>query len=531
MLSKISSAAISGIDANIIEVETNVETGFPDFELVGLVSVSIKEARERVQVAIRNSGISLKPMRITINLSPADIKKNGTGFDLPIALSLLSAYQLIGITPYSQNFLKTTLFTGELSLSGKINRINGILPIACAALEGGFKNIVVPMENLREASCVSGLTVYGAETLNGLIAYFNSKESSTGNEEIDNNLLEQKYGIKRATPEEYCADGEISILHDFSEVAGQSAVKRAAEVAAAGMHNILLSGAPGSGKTMIARCIPYILPPLSFKESLEVSKIYSVCGEFPDNSSLITKRPFRNPHHTITATALTGGGTNPIPGEVSLADKGILFLDEFPEFSKQSIETLRVPLEERHVCINRLNGSFTFPADFMLVAAMNPCPCGNYPDRNLCKCSDHEIMRYQNKISRPILDRIDIYIRVSNPQFSELTDKDKKGRETTAQIRKRVIAARKIQLERFKNDGITCNSAMTVSMLDKYCPLGKTEQEIVKTAFESLKLTARSYHRLIKVSRTIADLDASENIKAEHIYEAISYHSTIDGNK
>ncbi len=502
MFSETCGAAILGIDAQLIRVEADVSDGLPGYELVGYLASEVKEAKERVRVAIHNAGFTLPPKRITINLSPADVRKEGTAFDLPIAIAILTASGYL-----SEELIKNTMFCGELSLNGALNPVNGILPIVLCAKKEAIQRIVLPYENRKEAQVVDGVEIIAAESLNEVVEYLLGGEAR---------LYRQ---------EEYELPGESEERLDFADVCGQIPAKRAIEIAVAGGHNILFTGSPGAGKTMLASRIPSIMPTLSKEESLELSKIYSVAGKLQNNGGLLKKRPFRAPHHTITTTAMAGGGRRPVPGEISLASGGVLFLDEFPEYSRQTIELLRQPLEEKRISINRIAGSCDYPASFLLVAAMNPCPCGAYPDRNLCRCTEPQIRRYQSKISRPILDRIDLYLQIMPVEYEELQQKGES--ESSKCIRARVEAVREVQRRRYAAIGIRTNAELPAAALKEYCPLGEAETELMKKAYYSYQLSARGYHRMIKVARTIADLAGEANISATHLSEAAVYRNMM----
>lgn len=504
MLSKVISSATYGIDAYLVEVETHVERQIPGFLIVGLPDSAVKESRERVTAAIKNSGFDFPLKKITVNLAPADIKKEGSAFDLPIAVGLLTAIEKINF-----NELPQTVLLGELSLDGKLRPVKGALPITVESKKRGIKRIILPVESSSEASIVDGIEVYGVDNLKQVVDFLNN--------EIE---LER---IKSDRNEIFSRINKYNL--DFSDVKGQENVKRALEVAAAGAHNIIMIGPPGSGKTMLAKRLPSILPPMSFEEALETTKIHSIAGILPRDAALVTERPFRNPHHTVSDAALVGGGSFPRPGEVSFAHYGVLFLDELPEFKKNVLEVLRQPLEDSRVTVSRSKLSLEFPANFMLAAAMNPCPCGYYSDPNKeCTCSPPAIQKYMSKISGPLLDRIDIHIEVPAVKYKELSAEN--SGEKSELIRERVSSARNIQLERFKGtDNIFTNGDMGSKEIRKFCKLDSASQELLKMAMAKLGLSARAFDRILKVSRTIADLDRVENIQSQHISEAIQYRS------
>ena len=506
MFARTFGAATLGVDGVIITTEVDASSGLPGMDIVGLPDAAVKESKERVRTAIRNTGIKLRQERVTINLAPADLKKDSSGLDLPIAVGLLTAYGTV-----TQDSVAKSLFTAELSLEGKCRGVKGILPMAVKAREAGFENIFVAEENAEEALLVEGLTVYALRDLGQLVRYLNGQEA-----------------LEPAQPRQEEATAGRIFVDDFADVQGQYQAKRALEIAAAGGHNVLMVGVPGAGKTMLARRMSSILPEMTREEALEVTKIYSIAGLL-SGRGLVKERPFRSPHHTSSMTALIGGGSVPKPGEVTLAHHGVLFLDELPEFSKKTLEVLREPIEDRQITISRVHASLTFPSSFILITAANPCPCGWAGDREKeCKCTLAEIKRYNQKISGPLLDRIDIHIRVPRVKYEELSSK--KRAESSGEIRKRVLAARKIQLQRLEEYHLFCNAQMNHALLQKLCNLEPQAQKLLEQAFKSLNLSARSYDRIVKVARTIADLAGAENIEAGHIAEAIQLRNDSESD-
>lgn len=504
MLVKVYAAALQGIDATIVTIEVNSSRGIKFF-LVGLPDSAVKESHERIISALQVNGYRFPSRQIVVNMAPADIRKEGSAYDLPLAIGILASAGEV-----SEEKLSKYLIMGELSLDGSLQPIKGALPIAISARAQGYEGFILPKQNAREAAVVNNLNVYGVENIKEVIEFFN------GERELEQTIVN--------TREEFYQH-QSNFPFDFADVKGQENVKRALEVAAAGGHNVIMIGAPGSGKSMMAKRLPSILPPLSLGESLETTKIHSVAGKLSKNDSLIATRPFRAPHHTISQVAMVGGGSNPQPGEISLAHNGLLFLDELPEFNRSVLEVLRQPLEDRHISISRAKYSLDYPASFMLVASMNPCPCGyyNHPTK-ACVCNPGQVHRYLNRISGPLLDRIDIQIEIVPVPFEKMAEQ--KQAESSATIRQRVIKARKIQEERFANHpGVYCNAQMESKLLHQYANPDEKGLNLLRTAMTRLNLSARAYDRILKVARTIADLEASEAIQPNHIAEAISYRN------
>lgn len=503
MVNKVTTGAVIGLNAYKVTVETDVLNGLPGFAIVGLPDTAINEARDRVRSAIKNSGFTFPAKKVVINLAPADLKKEGSNFDLPIAMGLLTEESVL-----EEDKIKDYAFIGELSLDGTLRGVTGVLPLILGLKESGIKNIFVPKINAYEAALAGDINIFGADCLCDVVNHF-------ADSPIKPTIIDIETYLNKSINQEY--------LYDFKDVKGQQKAKRALEIAAAGGHNMLMTGSPGSGKTLMAKCFASILPPLELQEALELTKIYSICGLLSSDEPLMTKRPFRAVHHTASANGIIGGGSNPKPGEITLAHRGVLFLDEMVEFPRNVLEVLRQPLEDGEISISRAKHSIKYPAKFMLLGAMNPCPCGYLGDKEKqCTCSEFQINRYQSRLSGPLLDRIDLQVEVPRLTSEELLN-TQPALESSADIRKRVINARKIQAERYKNEGILTNSELTAKLIKKYCQIDNASAEILKLAAVKYQLSGRRYDRVLKLARTIADLENSKNIQQTHIMQALQY--------
>lgn len=517
MFSSVCSGAILGVHSYLLQIETDISDGLPTFTMVGFLSAQVKEAGERVRVALRSQGYHLPAKRITVNCMPADLPKRGLILDLPVAVALLSC---LGEVPPED--LSDVFLAGGLSLDGEVTPVHGVLPMVLEAKRAGLKRCILPAQNVKEGACVHGMVCIGVHSLKDVVRYM----TLSGAER------EKEFPPEPPVDEEELLRGSGRAgVPDFGDVRGQDGVKRGMEIAAAGFHNLLMVGPPGSGKSMMAQCLPGILPPLTPEESLEVSSIYSIAGELPEGVPLIVKRPFLAPHHTVTPQALTGGGSYPRPGVLSLAHRGVLFLDELPEFGRDNLNILRQPLEDHRIVVSRSSGNYEYPTRFMLIAAMNPCPCGYYPDREHCSCSQVSIVNYMNRVPGPIMDRFDLCLDAPRVPVEMLMNDGSGAAERSALIRERVMCAREIQRERFsgQSEALQFNADMSSSDVERYCPLGRAQKSLMKEAFARMNLSARAYHRILKVARTIADLENSETIREEHLMEAIGYRSSERG--
>lgn len=512
MFSTIYAGAIHGISAYLVAVEVDIARGLPAFSMVGSLSCEVRESRERVCVALKNAGFDLPPNHITVNLSPADKRKEGTAFDLPIGVGMLAALDY-----FPQSAASDTVFLGELGLNGEIKKVRGVLPIVREAAARGIRQCIVPEVNAAEGALIPGITVRGAAGIRQVLEYLQA-----GTEE------EREKIMPRILPNQsdFGSEEEMSATLDFEQVSGQATARRAAEIAAAGFHNLLMVGPPGAGKSMIAKRIPGILPKMSMEESLEVTTVASVAGLTGEGVTLMRSRPFQNPHHTISQPALIGDSSIPKPGVVSLAHRGVLFLDELPEFRREVLDSLRQPLEEHRVHISRVGGNVTYPSDFMLVCAMNPCPCGYYPDRNRCRCTEPQVRKYMGRVSGPILDRMDLCVELQPVDVLSL--KNGSPEESSSRIRQRVQRARKLQEQRYTDTMYRFNADIDVSDIERFCPLGEEEQACMEQLYYSMQLSARAYHRIMKVARTIADLEAADRISTEHLLEAAFYRPALE---